>query len=782
MGWPCPGLLFPVSCLILVWVTGSGSIKVLNQPTCFSDYLNVSTCEWQLDRPVGCGTELHLSYWLDFEFFENRTCVPKNSADTACVCYMLTDDLIKTDTYRLDLWAGQQLLWGGSFQPSEHVKPRAPGNLTVHGNISNTWLLTWSNPYPPGSYLYKGLTYLVNISREDNPADFKVHNVTYMDPILRLAASTLKPRVSYSARVKARAQNYNSMWSEWSPSAKWHNDYQVPLVQHLHVGVSISCVLIVVICLSCYFGIIKIKKVWWDQIPNPARSPLVAVIIQDSQVSPWEKRSRGQEATKCPRWKTCLTKLLPCLLEHGIKRDQDFTKAAIHRNFQSPGKQACLMEANKRILCPENISVVRCVELFEAPVASGEKEEEEEDNGNLCTSPEGSGVGFQDGREGIMAQLTESLFLDLLGAEAGGLGQLGPEVSGFPLPAEAQVPLTCIPGQEPSLASWACTPVPTVVADNPAYRSFSDFQSESPSPTELEPDPERPVHLEEEVNTGPWDPQPEPESWEQVLRQRVLQLGAVVVPPSVTASGYRQFEQVVEQARDQDLDSGVRAKAGYTALSSLLTSNATCTATSGPGAGSGDGGYKPFQSLIPDCPQDPATVPRPFFTFGLDMEPSHGAQDSFVSISSPECLGLEPAKGEDRQKPTLTLEQAPESPQDDLGSGIVYSALTCHLCGRLKQCHSQKESGQAHAVASPCCGCCCRDRASLLGSPVGTPNPTSGGLLSAANLTPASLVPLGVSTEGKALLSCQPTSAQSSSQMPNVADLASTDPLCMRVS
>jgi hypothetical protein len=51
------------------------------------------------------------------------------------------------------------------------VKPRAPGNLTVHGNISNTWLLTWSNPYPPGSYLYKGLTYLVNISREDNPAD-----------------------------------------------------------------------------------------------------------------------------------------------------------------------------------------------------------------------------------------------------------------------------------------------------------------------------------------------------------------------------------------------------------------------------------------------------------------------------------------------------------------------------------------------------------------------------------------------------------------------------------
>lgn len=29
---------------------------------------------------------------------------------------------------------------------------------------------------------------------------------------------------------------------------------------------------------------LRIKKVWWDQIPTPARSPLVAIIIQDSQV------------------------------------------------------------------------------------------------------------------------------------------------------------------------------------------------------------------------------------------------------------------------------------------------------------------------------------------------------------------------------------------------------------------------------------------------------------------------------------------------------------------
>lgn len=33
-------------------------------------------------------------------------------------------------------------------------------------------------------------------------------------------------------------------------------------------------------CLST----LRIKKIWWDQIPTPARSPLVAIIIQDAQV------------------------------------------------------------------------------------------------------------------------------------------------------------------------------------------------------------------------------------------------------------------------------------------------------------------------------------------------------------------------------------------------------------------------------------------------------------------------------------------------------------------
>lgn len=33
---------------------------------------------------------------------------------------------------------------------------------------------------------------------------------------------------------------------------------------------------------SCFF--FRIKKQWWDQIPNPAHSPVMAIVIQESQV------------------------------------------------------------------------------------------------------------------------------------------------------------------------------------------------------------------------------------------------------------------------------------------------------------------------------------------------------------------------------------------------------------------------------------------------------------------------------------------------------------------
>ncbi|XP_059934130.1 interleukin-4 receptor subunit alpha isoform X3 [Mesoplodon densirostris] len=821
MEWLHSGLTFSVGCLILAWAAGSGSVRVLQGPTCFSDYVNISTCEWEMAQPTNCRAELRLFYQLKFPYFDrNHTCVPENRAGAVCMCHMHMDNVVSVDTYQLDLWAGERLLWKSSFKPSEHVKPLAPRNLTVHANTSRTWLLTWSNPYPPENHLYSELTYLVNISNENDPTDFKIYNVTYMGPTLRFAASTLKSGASYSAQVKAWAQSYNSTWSEWSPSVKWLNYYEATLEQRLPLGVSISCVVILAVCLSCYVSIIKIKKEWWDQIPNPAHSPLVAVVIQDSQVSLWGKRSQGQEPAKCPHWKTCLAKLLPCLLEHGMERDEDSSKAARNEPLQCPGKVAWHpMEVNKTILWPESISLVRCVGLFEAQVEN-EEEEVEEDKGSFWPSPDSSGGSFQEGREGIAARLTESLLLDLLRGEDRGFSPQGLEESCLPPPLEnpsAQKPWATFPSVGPQEASsedkeplnpesspptqsparLAFPEMPGVIADSPTYRSFSTFLSQSSGPGELDSDPQLAEHLGEvdpgipaapQQSASPAALQPEPETWEQILRQSVLQCRVAPGPASAPSSGYREFVQAVKQggAQDSGLEGfGPCGEAGYKAFSSLLAGSASCPETSGVEPGSGEGGYKPFQSLTPGFPGAPAPVPVPLFTFGLDVEPPHRPQDSLLPGSTAECPGLEPVvKGKDSQKPPLSPEPTTDPLRDDLGNGIVYSALTCHLCGHLKQCHGQEERDKAHIEASPCCGCCRGDGSSPPVSPLRALDTQPGGVPLEASLSPASLAPLGVSEEGKCPLFFQtaPNNAQSSSQTCTVVAMLSPGPTCMDAS
>lgn len=46
-----------------------------------------------------------------------------------------------------------------------------------------------------------------------------------------------------------------------------------------------------------FLSTLRIKKAWWDQIPTPACSPLVAIIIQDSQVGGCECSVVGLPAT-----------------------------------------------------------------------------------------------------------------------------------------------------------------------------------------------------------------------------------------------------------------------------------------------------------------------------------------------------------------------------------------------------------------------------------------------------------------------------------------------------
>lgn len=56
-----------VSLLLSALLCLPGGVKILRRPTCLSDYLSISTCEWKMDGPTNCSAEFHLSYLLDFQ-------------------------------------------------------------------------------------------------------------------------------------------------------------------------------------------------------------------------------------------------------------------------------------------------------------------------------------------------------------------------------------------------------------------------------------------------------------------------------------------------------------------------------------------------------------------------------------------------------------------------------------------------------------------------------------------------------------------------------------------
>ena len=68
-------------------------------------------------------------------------CVPENRAGSVCVCHMLMESIVIVDTYQLDLWAGEQLLWNSSFKPSQNGEwgrvgwGRAAGSTPGAGGI-----------------------------------------------------------------------------------------------------------------------------------------------------------------------------------------------------------------------------------------------------------------------------------------------------------------------------------------------------------------------------------------------------------------------------------------------------------------------------------------------------------------------------------------------------------------------------------------------------------------------------------------------------------------------
>ncbi|XP_036594131.1 interleukin-4 receptor subunit alpha [Trichosurus vulpecula] len=827
MGRPLSAPVFALWCLFLLWEGWPTRADLeVSSIDCYSDYDTSISCEWKMNRPTSCSSELWLYYERSNDKSSSQKCSPKNKRDNRaalsleCVCQGRVDGFAFVDAYHLKIQSNTQILWEQhEFFPSENVKPRAPGNVVLSSGIPKyNFILTWDSTYSSDHLLADDLEYMVEIQNKENTTP-PIQKRTDAVSNLTILAHQLENKSMYTARVKSKVSGilgYKGQWSDWSRTVEWYNEYEKPPLSGVELGVPILCILILLVNLLCYIGVIKIKKVWWDQIPNPAHSRLTAIIIQNQQLAAWRKLPKAKENKKFPHWKTCLSKLFPCLFSHNSAEKEEDT------HLHHPSKQESWpMEACRCVLVPEKINVVQSIELCEAEV---ESEEGDADDVSFSLSPENSTSSFIKNKEALADKFVQMLFLDLIGEETfmpcsskspgkykdladatesppkenkapshcrGSPTKLGspifqngclsgphisersetlcqspcmdaasPKGRQSPEPHQEQQQFPSASqtegiGSTLDLANVSISEAPQV-DDNPAYRSFSSLLAQSLPRTEEElslplgslecsweqmapwhgdPDLQHGVSCSEDSQTSsshdnepPSLSQSEGESWEEILRERVLrQEGDVICPTILTTSGYRCFDNAVKQGNDQNYKAAgfnVSKESGYRSFASLLNDSRkeTSAETSGDESESGKetGGYKPLENLISPSQEAKEVTPLPLFTFGLDLgevlpqKCQHNpVPSSFLKMYSPQ-----ETSEEETGKHSLTLDwdgtrKHEDTPEEssvcsklDFSSGIVYSTLTCHLCGHLKRCPSPDENytplGNAQSTKCNC--------------------------------------------------------------------------------
>ncbi|XP_044512991.1 interleukin-4 receptor subunit alpha [Gracilinanus agilis] len=806
MGQPLPA---PVCawwwCLFLWWARCPTWAEFLNSSVnCYSDYDKVFGCEWKTNRPTNCSSEFQLYYNQTNSQLSGK-CIAENkrvnevTLPLECMCQSKVNDFAVIDMYQLKIQAGKQVLWEiPDFMPSQNVKPRTPTDLVISRAPNNALILTWNSTYSSEyTHMNDYLTYVVEVSEEGHMLPIKRWEVS-KEPNLTIFAFHLKNKCSLTARVKSKALGlYDGQWSDWSQPTKWFNEYPGKSLGPLELGVPIFCILILLVNVLCYFSVIKIKKVWWDQIPNPAHSHLTAIIIQDPQLSSWRKPHKAKEKKNFPHWKICLSKLFPCLLSHNLTAKEESPHSAKDSHLPLPSKrEGWSVEVCRAVLMPEQISVVQSVELYEPEV---ESEKGDDDDISFIPSPENSASSFIQNKEALAARFAQTLFFDLLGEDPflscsnqpsekykdladatesplkeskdpnqswasptrpgspifqnGFLS--GPQVSETvcqspcrdtasptirqsPEPHEElqQFPLAT---QMQSTGSTLLSEVPQVVADNAAYRSFSSLLAQSVPRTEEESSPpsgssnwsseetapccgdldlQHETECLEDSKTSPshnGEPssllQSQEESWEEILRQRVLrQEGAVTCPTILATSGYRCFDNAVKQGNDQNYKAASfnePKESGYRSFASLLNDARKETSAENFGdkseSGKGGGGYQPLKNLNSSSQEAEKGTLLPLFTFGLDLG-EEAVPQKFQHNPMPSSLlkmySPPDTSEEEIEKYPLTLDRegtskhrdtpkgSPSCAKLDFSNGIVYSTLTCHLCGHLKRCQS----------------------------------------------------------------------------------------------
>ncbi|XP_065541056.1 interleukin-4 receptor subunit alpha isoform X2 [Lathamus discolor] len=387
---------------------------------CFTDYDKELVCHWKVPANMNCSKEFLLYYRKEFFSLPNSVCVPKNGKESLrCTCTICPDYFVSGLTYVLALQYNGTDMWNYSVTPALVVKPRPPQNLAIEKAENGNFNLSWEESYSPPSMLFgQPVIHEVKYWRKQHPTEVFVKAINYQAKSFEITASSLRRGYDYVASVRCNYTDYPAYWSEWSEEVEFYCEYRVTAEDILQMAVPVSCILIVALSVVCYFCFTRMKKEWWDQIPNPAKSHLVVKNFKfsvlcyiDEMKLPFHdlKQDRMEKEISC---KNCLAQILSSQNFKGKDNTRNVEKCCSCHNKSGEW----FPKGSSAVLTPETVLVEESIEICgRLTDIEAEHQEETSDHIAVFEPSESSVSAFREHTE--RNEALASMFIKLVADE-----------------------------------------------------------------------------------------------------------------------------------------------------------------------------------------------------------------------------------------------------------------------------------------------------------------------------------------------------------------------------
>ncbi|XP_039588294.1 interleukin-4 receptor subunit alpha isoform X1 [Passer montanus] len=401
----------------------------IHEFACFTDYDKELVCHWKVPAQTNCSKEFVLYYSKETSSVSDK-CVPENEKDSLrCTCTIYPEYFVLGLTYILALQFNGTDSWNYSVTPALVVKPRAPKNLAIEKAENGNFNLSWEESYSHPSFLSGPVIYEVKYWRKQHPTEVSVKAINYQAKSFEITASSLKRGYDYVASLRCNYVYYPAYWSEWSEEVEFRYDYQVKAEDILQMAVPTSCILIMAGSIICYFCFTKVKKEWWDQIPNPAKSQTVVKNVKfsvlyyfDEIKFPFQdlKQSHMEQHISC---KNCLARSLSSQNFKGKDNIRNVEKSC---SCHSKSEE-WLPKGSSAVLTPDTIPIEECIEICVCLTDSETESQEETGNQITMFEPCESSIGaFREHPE--HNELLANMFDALLANENNMQDNKGPNI------------------------------------------------------------------------------------------------------------------------------------------------------------------------------------------------------------------------------------------------------------------------------------------------------------------------------------------------------------------